>query len=116
MGSDVRYTLKEKHFIKEARIIFDSDLNRDTVKGGIQEVRDCPTLCNRPLELTPYTFPATVVRSFEVLADGEVIFRTENNHLRLVKIPVEREAETLTLRPLSTYGEEKANIFSFDFE
>jgi hypothetical protein len=57
-----------------------------------------------------------VVRAFEVLADGEVIFRTENNHLRLVKIPVEREAETLTLRPLSTYGEEKANIFSFDFE
>ncbi len=116
LGSDITYTLKKKSLVKEVRIVFDSDLNRDTVKGGIREVRDCPTLCNRPLNLKPYTFPATMVRSFEVLADKEVIFRTESNHQRLVKIPVNRALQTLTLRPLSTYGEEKANIFSFDFE
>ncbi len=115
-GSDITYRLAEESFVTQARIIFDSDLNRDTVKGGIQEVRDCPTLCNRPLDLKPYTFPATMVQSFEVLADGEVIFREDDNHQRLVKIPVARKIRTLTLRPLSTYGEEKARIFSFDFE
>ena len=115
-GSNITYRLAEESFVTQARIIFDSDLNRDTVKGGIQEVRDCPTLCNRPLDLKPYTFPATMVQSFEVLADGEVIFREDDNHQRLVKIPVARKIRTLTLRPLSTYGEEKARIFSFDFE
>ena len=116
LGSEITYTLSEKSFVKTARIVFDSDLNRDTVKDGIQEVRDCPTLCNRPLNMKPYTFPATMVRSFQLLADGEVIFRGDDNHQRLVKIPVARKIRALTLRPLSTYGEEKARIFSFDFE
>lgn len=116
LESEITYTLKEKSLVKEARIVFDSDLNRDTVKGGIQEVRDCPTLCNRPLDLEPYTFPATMVRGFELLADGEVIFRTESNYQRLVKLPVDRKLKALALRPLTTYGAEKANVFSFDFE
>lgn len=116
LGSEITYTLAEKSFVKAARIVFDSDLNRDTVKGGIQEVRDCPTLCNRPLNMKPYTFPATMVREFEVLADGNVIFRGTDNCQRLVRILVDREIKTLTLRPLSAYGENEARIFSFDFE
>ena len=116
LGSEITYTLPQKSFVKTARIVFDSDLNRDTVKDGIQEVKDCPTLCNRPLNMKPYTFPATMVKSFEVLADGKVIFRSDDNCQRLVKIPVEQELKTLTLRPLSTYGEDMARIFSFDFQ
>ena len=50
------------------------------------------------------------------LADGEVIFRTESNYQRLIKLPVDRKLKVLTLRPLTTYGAEKANVFSFDFE
>ncbi|MBQ3075218.1 MAG: FAD-dependent oxidoreductase, partial [Clostridia bacterium] len=116
LGSDVVYHLAEKSFVKEVRAVFDSDLNRDTVKNGIQEVRDCPTLCNRPLDLKPYTFPATMVRDFELLADGEVIAHCENNCQRLIKIPINKEVNTLTLRPLATYGAKQARIFSFDFE
>lgn len=116
LSSKITYHLKEKSRVREVRIVFDSDLNRDTVKDGIPEVRDCPTLCNRPLDLKPYTFPATMVRSFEVLADGEALFRCEENCQRLVKIPVNKCVSSITLRPLSTYGDKMARIFSFDFE
>ena len=72
-------------------------------------------MCNRPLDMPGYTFPATMVRGFAVLADGEEIFRTEENIQRLVRIPINRKVSKLTLRPLSTWGAEKAHIFSLDF-
>ncbi|MBE6711896.1 MAG: FAD-dependent oxidoreductase [Ruminococcaceae bacterium] len=116
LGSEITYRLAKESFVKCARIVFDSDLNRDTVKGGIQEVRDCPTLCNRPLNMEPYTFPATMVKKFELLANGEMLCAVEENHQRLVKIEIDRPVKTLTLRPISTYGSGQARIFSFDFE
>ena len=115
LGSDVKYVLKKPEYIDSVRIIFDSDLNRETLKGGIQVICDCPTVCNRPLDMTPYTFPSTMVKEFEVYADGELVCRVYDNCQRLVKIPIGKDCKSITLRPLSTYGDEKAHIFSFDF-
>jgi hypothetical protein len=67
------------------------------------------------MHMPGYTFPATMTRGFVVLADGEEIFRTQENYRRLVRIPVERQVHSLTLRPLTTWGSETAHIFSLDF-
>jgi hypothetical protein len=115
LGTDVTYVLAEPTFVERLRIVFDSDLDRDTLTGGIPEIRDCPTVCNRPMHMPGYTFPATMTRGFVVLADGEEIFRTQENYRRLVRIPVERQVHSLTLRPLTTWGSETAHIFSLDF-
>ena len=115
LGTDVSYRLAEETFVSQLRVVFDSDLNRQTLTGGIPEIRDCPTVCSRPMDMTGYTFPATMTRGFVVLADGEEIFRTENNYQRLVRIPVDRTVKCLTLRPLQTWGSETAHIFSMDF-
>lgn len=115
LGSDVTYTLASPAYVDAVRIVFDSDLNRETVEGGIPCVRDCPTICNRPLYMQGYTFPATVTKAFVLIADGEVIHSAKANDQRLVRIPVGRTVSQLTLRPLSTYGAETAHIFSFDF-
>ena len=110
------YTLPAETYIDSLRIVFDSDLDRKTLKGGIQEIRDCPTVCNRPLDMKSYTFPSTMVKSFEILADGEVIHVVNDNCLRLVKLPVKRSVKKLSLRPVETYGDETAHVFSFDFK
>ncbi|MBQ8388779.1 MAG: FAD-dependent oxidoreductase [Clostridia bacterium] len=115
LGGEIRYTLVGPAYVDRVRIVFDSDLDRETLKGGIQEICDCPTVCNRPLNMESYTFPSTMVRGFELAVDGEVIFKTEDNCQRLVKIPVGRVASTVILRPLTTYGDSNAHIFSFDF-
>ena len=115
IGDYVEYTAQKQFFVGEVHIVFDSDLDRKTLKGGIQEICDCPTVCNRPLNMTSYTFPATMTRSFEVIADGEVIYKADNNCQRLVKIAVNKMVSSLAIRPLETYGSEKAHIFSFDF-
>jgi len=115
LGASVTYTFAQPTMIPRIRLVFDSDLDRKTLKGGIQEICDCPTVCNKPVDMQPYTFPATMTKAFEILADGEVVYRTDCNHQRLVRIPLGKAVTTLTLRPLETYGSECAHIFSFDF-
>lgn len=115
LGSDITYTLPSPSYIENVHIVFDSDLNRDTVKGGIPSVKDCPTICSRPLDFTGFSFPSTVTKQFELIADGEIVYSTDCNHQRCVKIPLTRTVKTLTLRPIATFGAENAHIFSFDF-
>lgn len=115
LGSDITYTLMAPSYIENVHIVFDSDLDRETVKGGIPSVKDCPTICNRPLDFTGFSFPSTVTKQFELIADGEIVFSTDCNHQRFVKIPLTRTVKTLTLRPIATFGAENAHIFSFDF-
>jgi len=116
LGKSVCYTLKEESFVREVRLIFDSDLNRETIRGGVEELHFEPTMCNRPCSMEPYEFPTTMTRAFELRVDGKVIFRTEDNHQRLVRIPVNRTAKKLELIPLATFGDERAHVFSFDFK
>lgn len=116
LNSKIAYEFLNPTYIESVRIVFDSDLDRATVKGGIEEVRDCPTICNRPLNMTSYTFPATMTKSFELIADGTVIYSTKTNYQRFVKIPLNRNVKVLELKPIDTYGEKESHIFSFDFK
>ena len=115
LNTDVTYRFDTPTYIENVRLVFDSDLNRETLQGGIQEICDCPTVCNRPLYLYPYSFPATMVRRFQILADGVPVYAVEDNHQRLVKLPMQQTVSTLTFRPLETYGSDTAHVFSFDF-
>lgn len=57
----------------------------------------------------------TLVSSFELLADGKSVFRTESNHQRLVRIPLNIRARKLVLRVCGfAGGEETGGVFSFD--
>ena len=114
-GGKITYSFKSPTYISRVRIIFDSDLNRETVTGGIPQVKDCPTICNHPLNMTPFTFPATMTKAFKLIADGEIIYETASNHHRLVRIGINKSVKTIELQPTETYGSDKVHIFSFDF-
>ena len=115
IGDYVEYTFDKPVYVDEVHIVFDSDLDRVTLTGGISEINDCPTVCNRPCNMTPYTFPATMTKAFEIMVDGEVVYEANDNCQRLVKIKVGRTCTGLAIRPTETYGSEKAHVFSFDF-
>ncbi len=115
LGTDITYTLEAPAHVERVKLVFDSDLNRETLKYGIQEICDCPTVCNRPLDMKGYTFPSTMVKEFEVLVDGECVCNVKDNCQRLVKISIGKECRSITLRLIKTYGDETAHIFSFDF-
>ena len=127
LGETAEYTLPAPAHVEAVRIIFDSDLDRETVYGGIESVKDCPTICNRSADMTPFTFPATMTDTFEILVDGEVLHRVTGNRQRLVTLPIGKTARRIALRPISTCASaahgaaatgaaETAHVFSFDFE
>lgn len=120
LGETCVYTLEKPSYIQEVRIVFDSDLDRCTVRGGIESVRDCPTICNRPVNMQPFEFPTTMTDSFEIIVDDQVLYAISGNRQRLVRLPVRQTVSRIALRPVCTCGAEPraagtAHVFSFDF-
>ena len=116
LGKTAEYTLTEPAYVESVRLVFDSDLDRATITGGIESVKDCPTICNRSADMTPYEFPTTMTDTFEILVDGEVLHRITGNRQRLVTLPIGKTASRIALRPVKTTGTaETAHVFSFDF-
>lgn len=115
LGAECTYTLDAPAYVRQVRLVFDSDFGRKTVEGGMPEVEGHPTLCNRIKDMKPFTFPKTMTDSFRILADGKVIHEVTGNRQRLVCLPIERTVSTLTFVPLTTCGAESAHVFSFDF-
>lgn len=115
LQSTVEYKLCKPAYVEQARIVFDSDINRDTVTGWEDHYKRA-TICNRPLDFKALTFPSTLVTEFEVIADGNVIAHVTDNHQRLIKLPINKEISSLALRPIKTSGSEKAHIYAFDFK
>lgn len=74
---------------------------------------------NRRLDFRPYTFPATMVRSFRIEYEDtegkrQIVFRTDSNYQRLVRIPCNIKAKVLYLIPEKTWGSKLAHIFAWD--
>ncbi|MBO4633015.1 MAG: FAD-dependent oxidoreductase [Lentisphaeria bacterium] len=106
VGDTAEYDFGRTVALHEIRLVFDSSLK--------QRPRfNC--VANYWLDGKIFAPPATLVSAFEILADGQVIHRTENNYQRLVKIPVDLQARKLTLRILRFSGQDAAGgIFAFD--
>ena len=105
IGDSAEYDFGKTMPLHEIRLVFDSDLKRPKL--------NC--VANYWLDGKVFTPPATLVSVFEILADGQTIFRTENNYQRLVKIPVNIAARKLTLRILGFAGRgDTGGVYSFD--
>ena len=117
LGTYVELTLPAPRALRELRVVFDSDLTRESVTGD-SVLRAYPTLCNIPYNMEPFGFPQTMVRLFEVSARvggvWRVVHRGDGNIQRLVKIPLGVTADAVRLTPLTTWGAAAAHIFSID--
>lgn len=110
VGDWCQYTLEKEDVIHEIRFVFDSNLNRDARN----------MVSNYPKDLWTFTPPATLVKAFKVElqdknGDWKTIHQESNNYQRLVKIPVNEMASAIKMTIEGTHGEEKVEVFSFDF-
>lgn len=116
-NSSVSYTF-DKAKISSVHIVFDSDLNRTTVPGGIVE-RTHATRANVAFSAPVMHMPTTLCKEFTLTAslDGkaEEILCVKNNRKRCYHIPTGKEYDTLTLTLNDSWGDEKIPLISFDF-
>lgn len=114
----ITYTF-EKSDIKKVHIVFDSDLNRKTLAGGIVE-RTHSTRLTKMLSSPDLHMPATLCREFRLVGhkDGKEIeiLHVSDNRKRSYDLSVSGKFEGLTLIPISLWGDGgRIAVVSFDF-
>ncbi len=100
-------------------IVFDGDLNRDTLEGSWVE-RQRGTRTNVRNDSPYMTMPTTLCKAFKLIGelDGkqEELLNVTNNRKRAYHLELNKEYDKLTLIPVSDWGENKQiTVASFDF-
>ena len=115
-GDTIEYRFEDDAQLTEARLVFDSDLNRvDTSRGhSARNMRHYFAL-----DASHWAMPATMVNAFRVEAEDaqgrwHVVHRADNTHNRLVRIPLTGNAKAVRFIPETTWGAEQARLFAFD--
>ena len=118
-GASVEYKLSEAARIGAVHIVFDSDLDRDTLPGDKCE-RGHVTRANVLLTSPQMYMPKTLCKSFRLTAetaDGELeLLCTDKNIKRSYHVSVDAEVTGLRLLILDNWGDTpETNLVSFDF-
>ena len=118
IGCWAMYEFDDLIEISKIRIVFDSDLERNTISLRYT-THKTQMQCNIFSDMDPGTVPLTMVKKFVVEALDEngkwtVIKSESNNYQRLVTIKSDMNARAVKLTVLETWGAEKVHVFSFD--
>ena len=108
-GGWAEYSFADPTPITGVRLVFDSDL---TPHGLVM-----PSMY--PREFVPAAVPETLVKAFRLEArqgneDWQTVYEAEQNHQRLVRVPLEITASAVRLIPLATWGAPVAHVQAFE--
>jgi len=108
-GSAITYTFPAETSVQEARIVCDSDLNRNFKN----------MCCCYQRNSAPWAVPDTITRRFRIESQGEdgrwrTVFTESNNYQRCVRVPLKLRTGSIRLVPEESWGAEQVRIFAFD--
>ena len=117
-GERITYRF-EKSALSRVHIVFDSDLNRNTQEGSVVD-RTHNTRILKRLDSPDLHMPKTLCREFLLIGslDGREteLLHVNENRKRAYDLKLSGEYDSLTLIPLSLWGEgERIPVVSFDF-
>lgn len=105
VGDWVSFTWPESRHVGQLTVVCDSALDQDLIMSYHQDT-------SRTLRRVP----PSVLRDarVEVLADDswELVAGIEDNHQRLVRVPIDRSTRGVRLVPTATWGTEQVRLFS----
>ncbi len=107
----IEYAFDAPTKLSQARMTFDSDLNRYRL--------NLPS--SYPIDLPMRSVPETMVRGFRIdvkTPDGSwtTAHEENNNYQRLVRVPLDVETTAVRLVPTATWGADQAHLFAFDVQ
>ncbi|MBQ8808554.1 MAG: FAD-dependent oxidoreductase [Clostridia bacterium] len=113
-GDELVFEFDEEKEIGTLRIQFDLDYGHKSVSPNKKMTWFAQKL-HQGLDFEHVKVAQTIVKDFEVFADDEKVFETNNNYYSFVKIPLNVKARKITVKFNETHGCEKVNIFACDF-
>ncbi|MDO4740140.1 MAG: FAD-dependent oxidoreductase [Eubacteriales bacterium] len=120
LGEYVEYDFGEEKDVSLARIIWDSDLNRETMPRFDGRPFGHNMTSNKPFHMPDFYVPTTMTKAFRI--EGRVggewkeLYSAENSYHRLCQIPLQARCSAVRLVPTATWGAADAHIFSFDVQ
>ena len=118
LGCHVTYRLPLGAKATLARIVLDSDLNRETLPE--EEYRlNRPMFHNMLLKREASYTPKTILKDFTLICQtetGEVRIPVRGNYQRLVKLPLPEGCREVTLVAEATHGVDYVHIFAFEIQ
>lgn len=118
LGDSLTFSYDEAVQINNIRIVFDSDLNRDSVDGD-PALRWLPMICNRHIDLTPFGFPKTMTKHYQIEylnedLEWQLIHEEKENYQRLRKHELNVFAKAIRVTLVETYGATTSHLFAID--
>ncbi|HEY3379271.1 MAG TPA: FAD-dependent oxidoreductase [Armatimonadota bacterium] len=109
-GDWIAYTFATAQPVTGLRIVTDSDL---------RAVNNMLMPSGYPLGRAHAAVPATLLKAFRIEAQDaegawQQVYREENNHQRLVRVPLELHTTGVRLIPEATWGAESVHLFSVE--
>lgn len=99
--------------VNELRIQFDLDYSRQSVSPN-RKMQVFALKLHTGRDFVPMKVASTIVKAFEVYADGKLLYKTDNNYHSLVKIPINKKITTLKVNFINTWGADKIKLFACD--
>lgn len=112
--SELVFQFDEAKEVGTLRIQFDLDFGHKSVSPN-RKMRVFTQKLHQGMDFENVKVAETIVKSFEIFADGKKVFETDNNYYSLVKIPLNLKAKEIIVKFTETHGAEKINIFACDF-
>ena len=117
VGEQIVYEFEKSH-VSDVHIVFDSDLNRETLPGGHCE-RIHSTRANRLVSSPQMHLPKTLCKSFALFGelDGKRfdIMEVTDNRKRAYHVEINQKLDRLGLELKEGWGEKIIPVISFDF-
>ncbi len=114
-GSELSFDFGTEKELNSLRLYFDPDFSRESISVN-KKIRVFAQHSSKGLDFRPVNVAATLVKSFEVYADGEKIFETDKNHNSLVRIPLGRSARRVSIRFGEAWNCPKIHVYSCDID
>lgn len=115
LGGNITFTLPEAEKVSQLRLVFDLDYSRKTVtpnpKLGVFAQR-----IFRGSDFMGVKVAATLVKDFDVYADGKKVYECRNNIHSLVKVPLDVTAKEIKIVFTATNGAEDVRVFACDIQ
>ncbi len=115
IGGDITYTFDKPERVNVLRMVFDPDFNHETISPN-KKIRVFAQRSSVGLDFVPVKVAATLIKKFDVYADGELIYSADECHYSLVKVNVGREVKQIKVVFNETWGADEVRLFSCDVE
>lgn len=120
LGRAVEYRFEQPRKVERVRLIFDSDLNRDTFDERDRKLNR-NMLANRPLNWPTATVPPVMTKAYRIEwqdKEGEwfCLCDIADNRYRLNVHHVAHEVIAVRFIPMETYGADMSHVFSFEIQ